>query len=235
MNIRLSMIIRVGTLVVVAALSGCSSEKASAPSGAENAQPVNAATPQAALRAMTEAILKADKGRFTGCLEGTPEQIKAMQSVYDYSHEAVEFREALIKAYGKEGWAKFQDSSAAGGASARLDVPDDEFLGEIDKGKCEVNGDAATLMVTGKPPMALKKTNGAWRIDAAALLPPDAQPAKFAEMMTRMGQVVKQYKKAIGKPGVKPEDLNYELGREICKQMMGVTTTAPHRFEIDKF
>jgi len=57
---------------------------------------------------------------------------------------------------------------------------------------------------------------------------------KFTEAMGKFAGLIATYRKAIGAKGVKGEDIDYELGRAIGKQMFGLEPREPHRFEIDK-
>jgi hypothetical protein len=47
---------------------------------------------------------------------------------------------------------------------------------------------------------------------------------------------VKKYEKAIGKPGITPGDIDYEMGRSIDELLdpTGAKDPSKHRFEIDK-
>jgi hypothetical protein len=45
---------------------------------------------------------------------------------------------------------------------------------------------------------------------------------------------IERYQKAIGRPGISAEDIDYELGRAILKLRTGEDLKAPHRFDINK-
>ena len=57
---------------------------------------------------------------------------------------------------------------------------------------------------------------------------------KATQQIRDLTALVKKYHKAIGHPGIKPEDIDAELGREIVQKLLGITTPAPHRFDIDQ-
>ena len=46
--------------------------------------------------------------------------------------------------------------------------------------------------------------------------------------------LLKKYQKAIGKQGIKPDDIDVELGKAIMKELAGIEPTKPPRFDIDK-
>jgi hypothetical protein len=76
--------------------------------------------------------------------------------------------------------------------------------------------------------------NGRWFVDAKSLLPPNAKPEAFVQMMTKFTGLVGKYRKAIGRDGISGEDIDVELGRDMVKLLLGISMNQPHRFDIDK-
>jgi hypothetical protein len=51
--------------------------------------------------------------------------------------------------------------------------------------------------------------------------------------MKDLAGAVRKYQKAIGRPGIKPEDIDAELGRELVRLLKGLESPASHRFDIN--
>ena len=219
------------------ALAGCKGDKPEPKSPGKPAaaafKPKPADTPRQALENMVGALNANDRKHFLACFAGTAEEMKAPEVMFEMSATSKAFRDDFVKAYGQEGWEKFQTESP-GRANAKLILPEEGFK-ELDKFEYTVKDDTATVKEPGKrQELHLVKQDGQWRVKASSFVPPGAQADKFCEMMGNLSATVSKYRKAIGAKDIKPEDIDYELGRAIAKQMFGMEPKEPHRFDIDK-
>jgi len=214
-----------------AAASHATSSQPVAPASRPAATMLKPTTPQVAIKNLLNAVADGNKDRFMACWAGTPQQVAAMGSMYEAGRASADFRERFIKAYGDKSWDDFEHGKNEG-ARARLLLMD-EGAGDIDKAHCKINGRTAELTDPDHPSKSFTflKVGDEWRLDASGARPPD--PRTFAELMDSMTASIQKYGKAIGKKGIKPEDINFELGRAMAESMMGVTMKDPHRFDID--
>lgn len=189
-----------------------------------------AKTPRAVIQRLASSLQDGRRQAFLSCFVGTPEEMAGPRALYVFSQAGIAFRRDFIKAYGQEGWEKFQNEDP-GGANAKLDlVPTD--VSDI---RIEVQGrQARAINPDGGKPLPLVAVEGGWAIPAAKMLPPGAEPAKLEAMMEKMAAAISKYRKAIGREGVTVSDIDFELGRALMKIMTGMEIDAPHRFDIDK-
>jgi hypothetical protein len=78
------------------------------------------------------------------------------------------------------------------------------------------------------------KAGGGWRLDVGRDMPAEAEARKQIRQMKDLADAVRTYRKAIGKPGIRPEGIDAELGRELMKRLKGLESKEPHRFDINK-
>jgi hypothetical protein len=223
---RWEMVVREALVIVLMAMvmAGCSRSKASAP-----------ATPEALVKRMMEASSRGDKEQLLSCFTGTGEELKAMESVAEFITAALSFRDKFIKTYGEQAWKDFQ--SPEGGpreGNATLDVVTEADIREAAKMEILVERNRARFTPPGETQEVVAvRTDGGWLIQVSSLLPPNADPESFATMMSVTAAEVSKYEEAIGRQGIKPEDIDAELGRALMKVIVGASTNAPHRFDID--
>jgi hypothetical protein len=152
-------------------------------------------------------------------------------NLFNYARANMNFRKAFIQAYGKSVWDKF------GLGSSDLDSDKRLIFDEIDRSDLKIDGDQATLAYK-KPRAAelsslrLVKFDNGWKVKASSFSPPGEKGDKAVAVLPLLTAIVVKYQRAIGKPGIKPQDITYELSRE-SDEMFGKTHIEPHRFDID--
>ena len=209
--------------------------------GDQNATPApveakGADTPKAAVLGFVRAIIKGDKKGMLVYCKGTPEELDIIAAIADFAKAAMAFKSAFIKAYGEQAWKDFQDpAKGPKDGNTQLNMPSQEDIDSIAKTDFKIEtGKTKWLMPNSQQPVDLVLSNGKWFIASASLLPPGAQSAPFAKMMRSFAAVLAKYQKAIGKEGISAEDVDAELGRALAKTLFGMSTPAPHRFDIEK-
>ena len=196
--------------------------------GAEN--------PKAVATGFTRAMIKGDKKAMLGYCKGSPEELDVIAAIADFAKAVIAFKKAFIKTYGEQAWKDFQDpAKGPKEGNARLNMPSKKDLDSIAKTDFAIeNGKTKWMMPNAQQPVDLVLSNGKWFVVSASLLPPGAKPAPFAKMMRSFTKIVAKYQTAIGKKGISAEDIDAELGRDIVKTLLGMTTPTPHRFDVDK-
>ena len=173
------------------------------------------------------------------CVAGDETSLKVAGSMFDFSLAVSAFQADFVKAYGQDAWKKFQSKDSADapkGGNATLNVMPEDMKQQIESAEIKTDGDKATLLAKGEDdPLPLVKQGDEWKVDGSALTQrggPD-QAAKLAETMQKMAAMVTKYRKAIGAEGIKAEDIDYQMGRDMMKAMSGMTLPGEERFNID--
>jgi hypothetical protein len=178
------------------------------------------------------AIRDGSDSRLLGCCKAKPDEIKVLRAYVANARAAADFRAAFIKAYGDQAWAAFQDEEHhPEDANATLMLITEKELAEVRASKFDETDATASMQASGHT-FRFVKVKGGWLVDASSFVPDGAEPAKNAEMLQSLAKMVRKHQKAIGRPGIKPEDIDVELGRAIAVEF-GLSTNEPHRFDID--
>jgi hypothetical protein len=166
-------------------------------------------------------------------LQASEAQKEFMRANIQVHTAAIDFRDAFTTAYGQQAWNDFQDDSKAPeDGNAKLTTIDfDEIVARWRSAAIDERGDEALCEISN---VRIIKVEGAWRVDASSVCPEAWDMPKMIEEIKQGTVVIQKYKKAIGREGIKPEDIDAELGRAMRKVFKGVETPAPHRFDIDQ-
>jgi len=196
----------VSALLLASVVAGCSGDSSTA--GQD--------TPRGVLKKLQGAITEWNKKQYMACFAGPEGYLKVLAGSYDVAEAAAMFQEAIVSAYGQEGWEKFQKRPASG-ASMGSNLPSQEWA---DTSEIIIEGDTARFdnpLSSAEARMVCKA--GVWRIDAGAFAP-DGEASKEklekrAEFMKNWVKILHDVTAEVGKPGVKVEDLNKMLGERV--------------------
>ncbi len=208
-------------LLAMLVAAGCKKEQAAPPPD-----------PRAAARNTYSLLYDGTREQYMARLDGTVAELNAAGAMFDFIRANMDFRNAFIHAYGKSAWDEFGTGSSDPASEKQM------LADEIDKSEPRIDGDQATLTCK-KPgaaePSALRlvQFNGGWKVKASCLVPSGENGDKTVAIMPQLTALIAKYRRAIGKPGVRPEDITYELRRE-SDEMFGKKHEEPHRFDINK-
>ena len=121
-------------------------------------------TPKAALKSFTESIRAADTPKVRACLHATtPLEEKMADATAEVATSLARLRLTAVEKFGEAGGTTFQSS-----------VPTEEDVKRIDAASEKIEGDSATVDVTGNPAgpaqMRMVKVAGAWKISIAHMV-----------------------------------------------------------------
>jgi hypothetical protein len=93
----------------------------------------------------------------------------------------------------------------------------------------KVSGDSAEGKIPGEPQVIhLTHKDGKWCVHAGDILMGGAGDyERFASTWSRTAALLRETKARVGQPGVTPEALDKELGREIMMILLGVAGPQP--------
>lgn len=159
------------------------------------------------------------------------------------SFEAIDaFKKKFIGTYGEEAWATFQAplSDDQKRPDMNLTMPD---LDEIQRESSgwEAN-DTNQGVFDSLPRVALpfKQVEDGWVIDGTKVFPDEETLVGFTETQRKLTSFIEGYMKAIGHPGISPEDIDYQMGKDLMIVLMGRELKVggespnPDRFKLDE-
>jgi hypothetical protein len=195
-------------------------------------------SPRDAYIQFIEALTEGNEAKLLDAVDANEPQREFLFGLMDFSTAASRFRRVFVKAYGEQAWKDFQDDSKAPKEGhAKLGISDaKEKVDKIRELTMEERGNEAfcdTVDEPGKKVRFLKVKDG-WRMDVGSVTPEETEMRKLTGRMKELAGAVRKFEKAIGRLGIKPEDINAELGREFVKILTGIESPAPHRFDINK-
>jgi len=195
------------------------------------------ASPRDACIQFTEALAEGNEAKLLAAVEATEGQKELLRAVVDFAAAVSGFRDAFVKAYGEQAWKDFQDDSKAPkDGNVKLNIPDaKESVAKIRNLAIEERGNEAfcdSVDGSGEKVRLIKVKDG-WRMDGGSVFPGETEARKVMGQMKDTAEAVRKYQKAIGRPGIKPEDIDVELGREFVRLLKGFESPEPHRFDIN--
>jgi hypothetical protein len=185
------------------------------------------------------ALHRGDEAAFFAVVQAEGRQREFLAASIEFLKAGADFREAFVKAYGEQAWATFQDrATAPPDGDAALTVSDPgEHLARVQGAPIDERGDEAACEVPEKsgPPKTVRlvKVSGGWRVDGASMCPPEPALSETAPKAKKLAETIRKYQRAIGRPGIKPEDIDAELGKAIAQLLTGQAPTGPRRFDVD--
>jgi hypothetical protein len=200
-------------------------------------EPTTPASPRGAYIQVAEALTEGNEARLLAAVEANEWQKEMLRAVMHFTTTLSGFRDAFVKAYGEQAWKDFQDDSKAPkDGNANLSVTDaKEIVAKIRNLAIEERGDEAFCDSPDEPGKKVRfvKVKDGWRVDVGRDLPGETEARKQMGQMRDLAGAVRKYQKAIGRPGIKPEDIDAELGRELARLLKGLESPAPHRFDVN--
>lgn len=185
-----------------------------------------------------QALHEGDEAKLFAAVEATEPQKEFFRTFIQFSSAVRDFRDAFVKTYGDQAWRDFQDDNKApkdGNAKLTINDPQEQ-IAKTQKLQFEERGDEAfcpSIDGSGTKVRFIRVKDG-WRIEGRSNTPPEEGMKQTLVQIRQLTEALRKYQKAIGKPGIKGEDIDAELGREIVKILRNVETNTPHRFDINK-
>ncbi len=151
------------------------------------------------------------------------------------------FEARFVEAYGEGAWTAFIDPSPddQNGADFTVSFPDLDALKQ-ENADWQANAEnEGVLLLMPAVRMKFEESSEGWVIDGAGLFPGEEVLVGYTETQRMLNGFVEKYMKAIGHEGIGPEDIDYQMGKDILILMMGGEFKSdgkpvnPDRFKID--
>lgn len=165
-------------------------------------------TPHKCLASMRASLYESNRVKFDSCFRRDPKYSRMLDALYQFTTQAVRFKQKFIATYGEEAWDKFQDKS---GASLNLSLVED-----LDTATIEIKGNNARIIDedSNNPILEFKCVNGSWVIDPALVCHED--PPGSWGVVLKSAEVIDQFSRRICK-ATDPEQIDKEMGLEFMK------------------
>jgi len=222
-------------VVLLIVLAGCGGHG----SGKVALQP--APTGREALLRVVDALKSRDEHALAVLIDGDADAQDFFRSLVDSARAVDEFRVRFIEAYGQEAWARFQSPKGddGHGAHMNLELPDFQAIEDQlstwnvtsdNQGRCDV--------LRGVP-LQVKKIDGGWVVEGQHLFSDRQALRQTTQLQNALAAFIRKYIKALGRNGISAEDVDYQMGKDMIRCLMGVEFVSggkqalPDRFDID--
>lgn len=195
-----------------------------------------------ALVRVLDAIKRRDTDALLSLVSGGSKAQDLFASVID-SMEAIDaFRERFVDAYGEEAWAAFQaplpDDQKR--PDMILTMPDLDQIQKDSSGWEASDENQGVFDALPGASLPFKQIEGGWSVDGAGVFPDEVTLVGFTKTQQKLTEFIEGYMKAIGHEGISPEDIDYQMGKDLLILLMGgefkVGGESPHpdRFKLNE-
>ena len=209
---------------------------------AEDADLAPAASSNEALMRTLEALEKGEAENLRSLVAGGTKAQAFFDSAASSFAATDAFEQKFVASYGADAWTAFNAPLPLEEkrSDMRLVVPD---LAQIRKDSAQWQADQANDGVfDGLPQIKLrfKQVAKGWVIDGPAVLPDEKSLIAATKLQNALADLITRYMKAVGHPGLKAEDIDYQMGKEFLGILMGVEFKSgddpaiPDRFKLEE-
>lgn len=217
-------------------LAGCGTQ----PGASVNLEP--ALSSNEALTRFLHGLEQGDKKAVLFLVDGGPRAQDFFAAIVDSSIATQEFKKLFTEAYGTDAWEAFQAPLAAGihrpnMTLAALNVA--EVQDQVQQWTANDENEGLCDLIP-QLPIPFKKVKTGWVVNGAALFPDEKTLIGFTETQEKITRFIRGFQKAIGKPEISPEDIDYQMGKELMKVLFGGEVSMdgepvhPDRFVLDE-
>jgi len=165
------------------ALAGC----AASPESPATRQTADVTGPRAAVVRWHHALADGDKAAYTACFAGTEVDLVLALAIFESTQAAYEFQKAVVAAYGPDAWKAFETADAS-----RVDIFPRDPSWPMRVTVVEMGGIALAYTPRGRLPLHLVESGGAWRIQAAGLVPPGVDAKRAARYLFQWADALRK-------------------------------------------
>jgi hypothetical protein len=202
--------------------------------------PKKQSTPRDALLRAVDGLFKPDETLLLKTVKADDDQTAYLKARVELVQAGLDFRDAFVKAYGKDAWDKFQEPKQwPEKEEFSISLVDwkreREFADKVpidDKGD-EAFGELADDAGRRKR-CRLIKPGDDWLVDAASITPTQWHGAgnNHSGNPAARAELIRKYQRAVGKPNIKPEDVHLEMALALIR-LKGFDAPS-QRFDVDK-
>lgn len=166
-----------------------------------------------ALIEMHQSLLEGRKEDHLATFVGDEQEMRVVETLFEFHQAGRAFRRKFIEAYGRGEWEDVRYDK-----KARLYLPPEDTK-HYEHAVIEETSDdtAEAIIVRGKVPMKLRKTDDGWRVEASTLAPRNADPEMIVRVNERWTEILDKQTRRIGRHGLGPVDIRMAVGEQFGK------------------
>lgn len=152
--------------------------------------------PRRTLLAWHGSLIGGDRQQYLACFAGTEDELVLVLAAFEVVEASEAFHNAVVAAYGEDAWRSFERADGARVARFPRDPDWPMRITLVRTGAM-----AFGYLPGGRVPMHLVEDRGAWRIQAASLIPPGQTAEKAAYYLFRWSAALRELAQRVGRPG----------------------------------
>ena len=176
---------------VLLVLAGCG-PNATAPR-ARVPSAIDAAPPRALLAEWHRSLVGGQKDRYLACFAGSQDDLVLVLAMFEAVQAGYAFHDAVVATYGPEAWKLFES-----GEGARVDLFPRDAAWPRRITVVRTGAAACGYLPRGRVPLHLAESGGAWRLQAASLVPPGYEARQVADYLFRYAAALRKLVPEIG-------------------------------------
>ena len=207
---RIALAVGVVSAAILAA--GCEAQETAlrAPGAAEDDS-----APRRTLLAWHHSLVGGDRAEYLACFAGTEDELVLVLAAFEVVEASEAFHAAVVAAYGEDAWRSFE--RADGARVARFPrAPDWPMRITL----VRTGALAFGYLPGGRVPLHLVEDRGAWRIQAASLVPPGQTAEKAAYYLFRWSVALRELAQRVGRPGEPAAPLRPDVSRKALEEKL---------------
>ena len=198
-------------LAVIASGCGAQNPMGRAPGASEDDS-----APRRTLLAWHGSLVGGDRQQYLACFAGTEDELVLVLAAFEAVEASEAFHNAVVAAYGEDAWQSFE--RADGARVARFPRESDWPMRIT---LVRTGAMAFGYLPGGRVPLHLVEDRGAWRIQAASLIPPGQTAEKAAYYLFRWSAALRELAQRVGRPGEPAAPLRPDAPRGALEEKLG--------------
>ena len=209
---RLAWMVLAVAVGLVAVGAGCEAQNPAlrAPGASEDDS-----APRRTLLAWHGSLIGGDRQQYLACFAGTEDELVLVLAAFEVVEASEAFHNAVVAAYGEDAWKSFE--RADGARVARFPRESDWPMRIT---LIRTSTVAFGYLPGGRVPLHLLEDRGAWRIQAASLIPPGQTAEKAAYYLFRWSAALRELAQRVGRPGEPAAPLRPDAPRQALEEKL---------------
>lgn len=203
---------RFAAVLIASVLVGCG-PNLGAPS-AQGLSGADTAGPHALLADWHASLVAGEKGAYLTCFAGSEDELVLALALMEVVQASYAFRDAVVAAYGPQGWQVFQKSK---GARVDLFPRDPNWTRTITV--VRMGRSAFGYLRTGRVPLHMSREDGGWRLHASGLVPPGFEAKRAADYLFRWAATLRELAPKIGEKRVKADRASQDVAEDFKRRV----------------
>ena len=162
-----------------------------------------------------QALVAGDQTQYLSCFAGSQDELVLTIAIHQAVRAAQTFHDAVVQAYGAEGWAQIQQSPGTRVALWPREADWPMGITLVRTGNL-----AFAYLPAGRVPLHLSQERSVWRIHAASLIPPGHTAERAAYFVFRWVAVLEELTARVRQAGTTPVEVAPEAGQELLRSKL---------------